>query len=121
MAALLAIAAEPRPEIPYVSLNSEGVALIYGRDESAIEAGKLLSGHLDVTVLIARAKGVTPPRVTDFPVVQGTIKSAKGHGWTRSRVGSFRKTNAIANYAPGERQARGEFTIAEAAKRLGVS
>jgi ferredoxin len=79
MAALLAIAAEPRPEIPYVSLNSEGVALIYGRDESAIEAGKLLSGHLDVTVLIARAKGVTPPRVTDFPVVQGTIKSAKGH------------------------------------------
>src|SRR4029077_5720902 len=49
------------------------------------------------------------------------IKSAKGYGWTRSRVGSFRKTNAIANYAPGERQARGEFTIEEAAKRLGVS
>jgi len=49
------------------------------------------------------------------------VKSAKGYGWTRSRVGSFRKTNAIANYAPGERQARGEFTIEEAAKRLGVS
>ena len=49
------------------------------------------------------------------------IKTAKEYGWTRSRVGSFRKSNAIANYAPGERQARGEFTIEEAANKLGVS
>ena len=55
MAALLAAAAEPLPEIPFVSLESEGVTLIYGRDERAIEAGKLLKDHLDVTVLI------TPP------------------------------------------------------------
>jgi excisionase family DNA binding protein len=49
------------------------------------------------------------------------IKSAKGHSWTRSRVGSFRKTNAIANYVPGERQARGELTIEEAAEKLNTS
>ena len=49
------------------------------------------------------------------------IKSAKGHGWTRSRVGVFRKDNAIANYTPGERQARGELTIEEVASRLEVS
>jgi excisionase family DNA binding protein len=49
------------------------------------------------------------------------IKTAKGYGWTRGRVGSFRTDNAIANYAPGERQARGELTIEEAANRLGVS
>src|SRR5882757_3246974 len=79
MAALLAVAAEPLPEIPFVSLESEGVALIYGRDEHAVEAGKLLADHLDVTVLIARSKGLPPPRVSAFPVVQGTIKSAKGH------------------------------------------
>src|ERR1043165_9074746 len=79
MAALLAVAAEAPPEIPFVSLDSEGVALIYGRDERAIEAGKLLADHLDVTVLITRSKGLTPPRVSAFPVVQGTIKSAKGH------------------------------------------
>jgi len=79
MAALLAVAAEAPPEIPFVSLDSEGVALIYGRDERAIEAGKLLADHLDVTVLIARSKDLTPPRVSAFPVVQGTIKSAKGH------------------------------------------
>jgi ferredoxin len=79
MAALLAVAAEPLPEIPFVSLESDGVVLIYGRDEGAIEAGKLLADHLDITVLIARSKGLTPPRVSAFPVVQGTIKSAKGH------------------------------------------
>jgi ferredoxin len=79
MAALLAAAAEPLPEVPFVSLSSEGVALIYGRDERALEAGKLLADHLDVTVLITRPDGLSPPRVTEFPVVKGTIKSAKGH------------------------------------------
>jgi ferredoxin len=103
MAALLALAAEPLPEIPYVSLNSEGVALIYGRDESAIEAGKLLADHLDVTVLIARAKGLIPPRVTDFPVVQGTIKSAKGH------LGAFEIV--VDDYAAPAPSSRGELTF----------
>ena len=79
MAALFAVAAEPSPEVPFVTLTSEGAALIYGRDDSAIEAGKLLADHLDVTVLLSRPSGVPPPRVTAFPVVQGTIRSAKGH------------------------------------------
>src|ERR1700704_2521774 len=79
IAALLAVAREPVPEIPFVSFTSEGVALIYGRDEQAIEAGRLLKDHLDVTVLIKPPADVTPPRVTDFPVVKGAIRSAKGH------------------------------------------
>jgi ferredoxin len=79
MAALIAAAAEPLPEIPIVSLNSEGIVLIYGRDEKAIEAANLLKDHLDVTVLLAKANNVSPRRVTEFPVVKGKIKSAKGH------------------------------------------
>jgi ferredoxin len=79
MAALLAAAAEPAPDIAYVNLTSEGVILIYGRDEPAIEAAELLKEHLDVTVLIKPPAKVAPPRVTDFPVVQGTIRSAQGH------------------------------------------
>ena len=79
MAALLAAAAEPMPQLPYVSLESEGVTLIYGRDERAIEAANLLKDHLDITVLITRPGSLTPARVTDFPVVKGTIRSAKGH------------------------------------------
>ncbi len=55
MAALLAAAAEPMPPVPTLDLESDGVILIYGRNECAIEAGHLLKESLDVTVLI------TPP------------------------------------------------------------
>jgi ferredoxin len=79
MAALLAAAAEPAPDAGFVSLTSEGVILIYGRDEQAIEAGNLLKDHLDVTVLIKSPAALTPPRVTEFPVVKGAIRSATGH------------------------------------------
>jgi ferredoxin len=79
MAALIAAAAEPIPEVPLISLSSDGVVLIYGRDESAIEAGNLLADHLDVTVLITKPKDIAPPRVTEFPVVRGTIRQAKGY------------------------------------------
>jgi ferredoxin len=79
MAALLAAAAEPMPDVPFVPLESGGVVLIYGRDEQAIEAGALLKAHLDVTVLIKPSVAVVPPRVNDFPLAQGTIRSAQGH------------------------------------------
>ena len=52
MAALLAAATLPTPDVPLLTLESGGVILIYGRDEAAVEAGKLLQNHLDVTVLI---------------------------------------------------------------------
>ena len=74
MAALIAASAEPVPEIPFVPLVSEGVTLIYGTDERAIEAANLLKDHLDVTVLIRPDAKVAPPRVTEFPVVKGTIR-----------------------------------------------
>jgi ferredoxin len=79
IAALLAAAAEPAPELPYVTLQSDGVILIYGRDEQAVETARLLQDHLDVTVMIMPPAAITPPRATDFPVVKGLVQSAKGH------------------------------------------
>ena len=79
MAGLLAAAAEPVPDFPLVGLSSEGVVLIYGRDESAIEAGRLLADHLDVTVMITRPQQIVPPSATSFPIVKGTIRSARGY------------------------------------------
>ena len=79
MAALLAVAGESAPDVPLVSLSSDGVILIYGCDETAIEAGKLLADHLDVTVMIKTPSEITPPSTNAFPVVRGTIRNAKGH------------------------------------------
>ena len=79
MAALLAAATEPLPPAPSVELKSNGVILICGRDEVAIEAGNLLKDHLDVTVLIEPPAAIAPPRTADFPVAKGKVRNAKGH------------------------------------------
>jgi len=79
MNALLAAAAEPMPEVPLVTLKSQGVLLIYGRDARAVVAGELLQDHLDVTVLIAPPLMGVPAVARPFPVAQGSIRSAKGH------------------------------------------
>jgi ferredoxin len=79
MAALLAAAAEPMPPVPSVELASEGVILICGRDEIAVEAGNLLKDHLDVTVLIEPPAAIAPPRAVDFPVAKGKVRNANGH------------------------------------------
>src|SRR5215471_20496564 len=73
MAALAAAAAEPIPEASFVRFNSGGVILVYGRDERAIGAADRLKDHLDVTVLLTRPGELTPPRLTEFPIVKGTI------------------------------------------------
>src|SRR6478672_2919289 len=103
MAALLAAAAEPVPEFSFVNLTSDGVILIYGRDQQAIEAGYLLKDHLDVTVLIKPPADVSPPRVTDFPVVRGAIRSAKGY------LGKFELT--VDGYAQPAPSSRGAFSF----------
>jgi len=79
MAALIAAAREPTPEPAMLGLTSDGVILIYGRDEAAIEAGMLLKDHLDVTVLLTHPDGIAPRSINDFPVAKGTIRSASGH------------------------------------------
>ena len=79
MAALLAAASEPAPAFPLITLSSEGVILIYGRDEVAVEAGRLLADHLDVTIMITKPSQIMPPATTSFPIVQGTIRNAKGY------------------------------------------
>jgi ferredoxin len=85
-AALLAMAAEPRPSVPFVTLESAGVVLICGRDEIAVEAGNLLKDHLDVTVLIEPPAAIAPPRMADFPVAKGKVRNASGH------LGAFKVT-----------------------------
>jgi ferredoxin len=106
IAALLAAAAEPVPDIPYVTLQSEGVILIYGRDEQAVETARLLKDHLDVTVLITPPAAIAPPRATDFPVVKGCIQAAKGF------LGAFEIV--VDEYAVPEPSSRGALSFGPA-------
>ncbi len=101
MAALLAAAAVPMPEIPLVPLASEGVILVYGRDEKAIEAAKLLKDRLDVTVLLSKPGAVEPARVSEFPIAKGSIVSAHGH------LGAFELT--VDDYALPAASSRGKL------------
>jgi ferredoxin len=106
MAALIAAAAEKTPEFPFVTLNSGGVILIYGRDEHAIEAANLLKDHLDVTVMITNPEALAPGRVSEFPVVKGTIRSAKGH------LGTFEIV--VDDFAVAAPSSRGALTFGDA-------
>jgi ferredoxin len=98
IAALIAAACEPAPDYSFVSLASEGVTLLYGKHEQTIEAGKLLKDHLDLTVLITDGDAVPPMSVTEFQLLKGAIRSAKGH------LGAFEvKVDSYARPAPSSR------------------
>ena len=101
MAALIAAGAEPAPDIPFVPMTSEGITLIYGRNEQAIEAANLLKDQLDVTVLIRPDAKLAPSRVTEFPVVKGVVRAAKGY------LGAFEIT--VDDYAAPNPSSRAEF------------
>lgn len=98
MAALLAMAEVEASHFEVVTLESNGVALILGRDEVALQAARDLSDHLDITVLLLPGADVPPPRRTAWPVLQGRIARAHGH------LGAFELTvNAYAAPAPSSR------------------
>ncbi len=99
MAALLAAAAEPSPPATFVTLDSSGIILICGRDETAVEAGNLLKEHLDVTVLIEPPAGIAPPRLADFPIAKGKVRNARGH------LGAFEVT--VDDFAQASPSSRG--------------
>src|SRR6478736_3608451 len=106
MAALIAASAAPAADVPFVSLSSDGVTLLYGKDERVIEAAELLKEHLDVTVLIKAGSELTPRRVTEFPVVKGVIRAAKGY------LGAFEVT--VDDYAAPAPSSRGAFAFGTA-------
>jgi ferredoxin len=79
IAALLAEAALDIPPVPTVTMKSEGVCLVYGRDEVAVDAARQLAGRLDVTLLLTGPGDAVPPRIMDVPIFKGTIAAARGY------------------------------------------
>ena len=102
-AALLAAAAVNLKPANAVTLKSEGVCLVYGVDETAIELANRLGAKLDVTVLLKDPKDVIPPRITDAPVYRGRIAGLRGH------LGAFELV--VDDYAPSVPSARGPMAF----------
>ncbi|MEE8500878.1 MAG: 4Fe-4S binding protein [Kiloniellales bacterium] len=98
IAALLAEAALDIEPTPGVELKSEGLCLVYGKDERALAAAKRLAGRLEVTLLLSEPGEILPPEVMDVPIFKGTITQAKGH------LGAFGIN--IRGYAPATPSAR---------------
>ena len=88
------------------------------------EAGVQVNvGRLDRFVTVELV-GELAPSLSDA-LIAGLLNrlgqiTAKGHGWTRSRLRSLRNSHGIAVYRAGERQVRSELVLPEAAQRLGV-
>ncbi|MCA0423846.1 MAG: 4Fe-4S binding protein [Proteobacteria bacterium] len=106
MAALVARTASPEPDVPMTSLDSEGVTIILGHDETAIEVARQLADDLDITVLITGTAAIPVPAGVDFPVFRGRIRSATGH------LGAFALT--VDGFAEPARTSRGTFAFGPA-------
>ena len=104
IAALIAAAGEVMPDVPVVTLTSEGSALLYGSDEQVVEAAGLLKDHLGVTVLISKDDAISPPSATEFPLFKGTIRTASGH------LGAFKLR--LDNYAAPAPSSRDRLNFA---------
>jgi ferredoxin len=103
MAALIAASGEEMPPVALVALESNGVVLIYGRDDVAIEAAERLAERLDITVLLTKPRDVTPRRVNKFPVLKGTVRNARGY------LGKFEL--AIDDYAVPQPSSRAKLAF----------
>ena len=79
MAALLAMGELAATPFDVVSLESNGIALILGRDQAALDVAQSLSDTLDITVLLTPGADVAPRAQTTWPVLQGRIRRATGH------------------------------------------
>ncbi|MCP5366155.1 MAG: 4Fe-4S dicluster domain-containing protein [Hyphomicrobiales bacterium] len=110
IAALLAEAALDVPDARSVTLSSEGVLLVLGRDGRALDAARQVAERLDTTVILDLPDGrdldVLPPRLTEAPVFRGRPRAATGH------LGAFQVT--VADFAPADASARGRLTFGAA-------
>ncbi len=79
MAALLSAGRLEPSALPFITMESQGVALVYGVDAAAIEVASRLAATLDVTVMLRDPRHVAPPARRDFPIAKGRIRQASGH------------------------------------------
>ena len=81
------------------SISSDGMCLVYGSGQHALEMAKLLSTKLSVTLLLSDDEEMVLPTIADVPIYRGDITKAEGS------FGSFSLTvDAYASIMPSSRE-----------------
>src|SRR5262249_32740949 len=95
----------PGPRVPSSTSAAEAGSLSLDATSRRSGAGNLSRDNSDVPGISARPPaGGRPPRVTDFPVVEGSIRSAKGY------LGAFELI--VDGYAQPAPSSRGTLSFA---------
>lgn len=113
-----------------VRVEDDALSLIIrwqGDDHTALRVRKNRAGQhrwrtdADVVELVTVLARQMPDQAIAAVLNRAGKKTGRGNGWTRSRVCWLRNHRDIAPYRDGERLARGEVTLDEAAEALNVS
>ncbi|WP_406650465.1 4Fe-4S binding protein [Aliisedimentitalea scapharcae] len=92
LAALVAEASLQVPATKSLDVMSEGICLILGRDETALDVADMLKDFLSVTVLLPDMQDT--PMTRAYDVVLGNLKSATGSlGQFKVRIDALRQLN----------------------------
>ena len=98
MAAILAASRVVPPPVGSLSIRSEGVCLVYGSGQAAIQAAHDLSDQLAVTLMLEDVADAVQPAIRQFPILSGQIRSVSGS------LGDFQVTaDGVAELLPGGR------------------
>ncbi|MFV0294603.1 MAG: 4Fe-4S dicluster domain-containing protein [Hyphomicrobiaceae bacterium] len=79
IAALLACARVDVKPAGLSTLDSNGVCLVYGAGQQALDAAHALASQLSVSVLLTDTGDAVPPDRGDVPIHLGRIKQVRGH------------------------------------------
>ena len=94
-------------------MTSDGVVLVIGRDEVALEAAQRLASRMDVTLLLTGKPDLLPPRLAEFPIFRGEPVNVRGH------LGAFEVE--IADNSAAIPSARDRLTFASPSAARSVS
>ncbi|MFQ5565105.1 MAG: 4Fe-4S binding protein [Paracoccaceae bacterium] len=101
MAALIADARLASPDLPLIDVESEGVCLVYGAGDLALDAAGRLAPALSVTCMLSEPAEIVPPAEADMDIVTGRVRNASG------ALGRFAlEIDGFAELAPAGRGAR---------------
>lgn len=103
IAALIQSASHGAKPARLKSITSDGMCLVYGAGQQALEAAKLLSRNLSVTLLLSADEDIILPNIADVPIYRGTIGTASGS------FGAFQLT--VDDYAPSMPSSRDGLTF----------